>query len=359
MNILHVLSQYEVNGAETYAATLADECVRLGDSVIIVSDTFRTPTLAKVFSQPIGNRSYVQRLRNIRFLVKVIKENNINVVHAHSRAASWVAYFATRFAKVPLVSSIHMRQHLHFSSRHFSVYGEKLIAVCGAIYDHLKEDMRFPPHRIVMIPNGIDLSRWNYQPEREAGEKKIVAVIGRFTGFKGDALVAFLSTVVPTVAQEFPAIEFHIVGGMSDRERIENVVASVNAQIGRTAVVLRGFTMNVEAVYHTANVVVGAGRVAMEALACGTPVVATGESTVIGLVTPETADQAFYSNFGDLDARKPFDSERCIQALGTICRNPSLHSPQWGRSFVESSYDIKKVVQHIRDVYASCTTRKQ
>ena len=125
MNILQVLSQFEVTGAETFAATLSDALIEQGHRVYVVSDTFHTPTNAEVIVHPIGKRDIAQRYKNVQFLKRLIAEEKINLVHAHSRAASWVSYFATRSGNVPLVSSIHYRQHLHFSSKLFSIYGEK------------------------------------------------------------------------------------------------------------------------------------------------------------------------------------------------------------------------------------------
>ncbi|MCX7983680.1 MAG: glycosyltransferase [Bacteroidetes bacterium] len=352
MNILHILSQYEVNGAETYTATLADACIARGDTVTIVSDTFHTKTAAAVLTHPIGKRTYPQRIRNIQYLSTLIREREIDVVHAHSRAAAWVGFFATRVTRIPLVSSIHMRQHLHFSSRHFSVYGEKLIAVCGAIYDHLQNDMKYKKEQLVMVPNGIDCQRWKFRPQRECTNgKKRVAIVGRFTGFKGDALLALLKNVVPRVCAEYPSVEFHIVGGMNDRQKVEREVASINERLGGTYVILRGFMFDIEAVYYTADVIVGAGRVAMEALACGTPVVAVGESSVIGLIRRETAEAAYYSNFGDLNVREPFATDLCVQSLLSILTTPQLHDPLWARSFIEQRYDINEVVNCIRSVY--------
>ena len=49
-----------------------------------------------------------------------------------------------------------------------------------------------------------------------------------------------------------------------------------------------------------ANLVIGAGRVAMEALLCGRPTLAIGEAKAIGLITPERLAKALASNFGDI-----------------------------------------------------------
>ncbi|MCS7074706.1 MAG: polysaccharide deacetylase, partial [Bacteroidia bacterium] len=62
MRILHVLSQVEITGAEAYAITLADEQIRQGHQVWIVSDTITLPHQATYISMPIANRKYLNRV---------------------------------------------------------------------------------------------------------------------------------------------------------------------------------------------------------------------------------------------------------------------------------------------------------
>ena len=57
MNILLCLSQLEVTGAETYAATIASELIKKGNKVFIASDTFSTKTEAKIFCIKFNKRS--------------------------------------------------------------------------------------------------------------------------------------------------------------------------------------------------------------------------------------------------------------------------------------------------------------
>ncbi|MEO8167636.1 MAG: glycosyltransferase, partial [bacterium] len=141
MNILHVLSQSEVTGAEVYAATLADRQVALGDSVFLVSDTLAVPVAASYTSLPIGRRSYPNRWRNVRSLSSLITRHRIDVVHAHSRAASWVSFFACKGSPAVLVSTVHGRQHLHLSIRLFNVYSNHVIAISESIKEQLVNKM--------------------------------------------------------------------------------------------------------------------------------------------------------------------------------------------------------------------------
>jgi spore coat polysaccharide biosynthesis predicted glycosyltransferase SpsG len=60
---------------------------------------------------------------------------------------------------------------------------------------------------------------------------------------------------------------------------------------------------DVPALMAQCDLVIGAGRVAMEALLCGRPAFAIGEAKAIGLVTEQNLDEALASNFGDIGPR--------------------------------------------------------
>ncbi|NUN69092.1 MAG: glycosyltransferase [Bacteroidetes bacterium] len=360
MNILQVLSQFEVTGAETFAATLADMQIAQGHTVTILSDNFYTPTKATVITHPIGKRDIAQRKKNVEFLRQFIREHRIDVVHAHSRAASWVCYFATRGGNVPLVSSIHGRQHLHFSSKLFSIYGEKRVAVCRSIYDHLNRDLKYPLDTLALVHNGIDLSKWEFRPHQPPPrKKKIVAFVGRLSGFKGDTLLVIIDKVFPKVREAYPDVEFHIIGGMNEKSKILLAIAATNQREGVEFILAKGFSKDVESVYRTSDVVVGSGRVAMEALACGSPVISIGESNYVGIISERTRSEALITNFGDLDARRPIDVQASIRDILSALQHPEAIDAAWGRRFIEENFEITAVAAQMERVYAEAAARKQ
>lgn len=155
MRILHLLSQRELTGAEVYALDLAQAHVRSGHQCIIASDRLNVACELPFYRIPLGNRRFLTRLANIRRVMRLIDEQKIDVVHAHSRASSWVAFFATRLCRVAYVSTIHGRQSLHFTSEQFNVYGQRVIAVCPHLVDHLVQELHLPRDRVYHIPNGI------------------------------------------------------------------------------------------------------------------------------------------------------------------------------------------------------------
>jgi hypothetical protein len=147
-----------VAGSETSTAALIEAQIKDGHRVCIASGQFTHSTQAKVFQLPIYKRGWLSRLSNIRQLTQIIRSENIDMVHAHSRAASWVSYWASRSTKTAYLSTLHGRQHLHFSNKNFNIYGPHCAVVCENIREQmLSETKVFQSEQLVIVRNGFNL----------------------------------------------------------------------------------------------------------------------------------------------------------------------------------------------------------
>ncbi len=158
MNILHVLSGDFVTGAETSTVALIKRQIAAGHKVFVAAGRFDHPVEAVVVSIPIYNRGWVRRMLNILALKKLIRKEGIDLVHAHSRAASWVSYWASRGTKTPYLSTLHGRQHLHFSNRWFNIYGPQVLTMCENIREQmLGQTKAFEQEQLIVFRNGLNL----------------------------------------------------------------------------------------------------------------------------------------------------------------------------------------------------------
>jgi hypothetical protein len=158
LNILHVLSGDFVAGSETSTAALIEAQIQDGHRVFIASGQFIHRTQAKHFSVPIYQRGLFSRFSNILQLNRIIRDEKIDVIHAHSRAASWVSYWAGKFTQTAYLSTLHGRQHLHFSNKNFNIYGPRCSVVCENIREQmLAETKVFQPEQLVVVRNGLKL----------------------------------------------------------------------------------------------------------------------------------------------------------------------------------------------------------
>ena len=155
MKIVHLLSQKYLTGAEVYAVRIAEQQIANGDEVILVSDTINVPTdIATVF-MPISSHSYIVRFRNAFKLARLCKENKIDVVHAHSRAACWVANLATKIAGIAYVVTLHDMQKPYRMARWWNIYGQNMIAVSEIIKEDFVSNLNIPEQHIKVIRNGL------------------------------------------------------------------------------------------------------------------------------------------------------------------------------------------------------------
>jgi len=155
MKILHLLSQTHLTGAEVYAADLCKYQISEGSECFIISDTLSVKSDAKYTPMSIHNRKYISRIRNIIALIKFCKTHKIDLIHAHSRAGSWLVNILRIFIPIAYVSTIHGRQSVHFSSKRKNVYGKRIIAVCEHLKDHVKDELNIN-ESVYLVRNIID-----------------------------------------------------------------------------------------------------------------------------------------------------------------------------------------------------------
>lgn len=297
MRILHLLSQTHLTGAEVYAAQLCREQLDQGDQCWVVSDTLSVEIPgASYISMPIDNRSYLNRLRNIIGVVRLCRQQKIDVIHAHSRAASWVANIAAKRAKAGYVSTVHGRQKVHKSSSSWNIYGRNILTVCDHLADHLQHELNIPKPFIRVVRNCLGETESlpiEDQSSLTSGAKKIVW-IGRLTGPKGEIARRLAYDIAP----RFPQTNFVFVGGPAIPEDWPTPAANV---------CFAGQTSDVNPYYQQADLVIGAGRVALEAMQLRKPVMAVGECAYIGLIKQDSINQAKATNFGDCFAPAKID----------------------------------------------------
>jgi peptidoglycan/xylan/chitin deacetylase (PgdA/CDA1 family)/glycosyltransferase involved in cell wall biosynthesis len=358
MKILHVLSQFEVTGAEAYAAALIDEQVRAGHSAIVVSDTLTFPVHARYFPMPIGKRSYPQRLKNIAAVVRLVREQSIDIIHAHSRAASWVSLIASWLTHTPLVSTVHGRQHIHASSKAFSVYGKDVVAVSPALKEHLIHDLGLRPEQVTVLPNCIPFAPW--KTAKHSGKKRtrnLVMFVGRLTGPKGD-VVRFLITKVLPIVLRSKQVRFEAFGGMIVPADIPDLVASLNARFKDHIVQLKGFQQDLPNHLMEATLIVGSGRVVPESMVLQKPVIAFGESNYEGHVTAENFEKSTVTNFGDTGMpMTPEADSVAADILSILDDPPSKKELATLAEFAEKRYDAHNVARSLHTVYERAYAR--
>ncbi|HHQ4614765.1 polysaccharide deacetylase family protein [Aeromonas veronii] len=335
MNILMALSQLEVTGAEVYATTVGNELTRRGHHVFYVSDTLTKPTLGPVFKLRFNKRSILRRFWHVFYLIYLIKKHHIQLVHAHSRASGWSSYVACKLTGTPMITTVHGRQPVHASRKAFHALGYRAVAVCEDIAHQIVDNLGVDPAIVQVLRNGIETDKFQLVPAPD-NPKPVIAIIGRLSGPKGELCYRLLDEIL-----DLDACKVRIVSGTKVPERFARFE-------GRAEFV--GYVDDVPALLASCDLVIGAGRVAMEALLCGRPAFAIGEARAIGLVTEQNLDEALASNFGDIG---PKDLAIDFAALKAEIASAlaSKMVPETIRQRIQDEYGLQGIVSGLESIY--------
>lgn len=305
MNILMALSQREITGAEVYAATLTEQLMKRGHKVVIVSDTLTVKSDALFIPLAFNERSLADRFSHVRTLCRIIKEHDIQVVHAHSRASAWSCAIACKLCRIPLITTTHGRQPVHLSRKINKSFGVKSICVCENIRTQICNDLGYAQNNTILLRNPVNATAFNFTPKstsehegdnalksnnQDGKHEILVALVGRLSGPKGDVAYEVLSKL-----SKHKHIQVQIIGSKFIPERFNKFENLENVHF-------LGYRTDVPELMKKADVIIGAGRVGIEAMLTGRPLIAVGEAIYEGLVTKANIGAVLSSNFGDINS---------------------------------------------------------
>lgn len=157
----------------------------------------------KVFILPLaGELAPLQDSSVVRRLAAILKDNKINILHAHSSKAGLVGRLAGRLAGTPVIfftahNSIFYEEWPRWKKNTFALaekllagFTTRIIAVSGVLREELLAREGLPPDKVVTVYNGIDPRPFMETPRR----KEPLASLG-LPG--GDAVVGTVARLAP------------------------------------------------------------------------------------------------------------------------------------------------------------------
>lgn len=354
MRILMLLSQTEITGAEVHAVQVGEWLKSQGHQVFIISDTLSVKTDIPYIKRSLHPKGLGLRLSNILFLRRFIRDYQIDVIHAHSRATVRVAFWATKGYNTALVSTIHGRQHFSISKKLFNLYGRHIITICENIKAHLVKDFSLSKNYITTIGNPVNDQELDFVPELTK-EKKI-AVVGRTSGPKGEQTKFLILSVFPEILKKHPDLKIELVGGPLANlgNETQKKIDDLNRQYPEC--IKSVHSTNLEKDLHHYRLVFAAGRIAIGALFRGIPLWGLGEHSSLGIVNSGNFKDSCRSNFGDIGSerkKEELSSERIIHQLDEFLKNqiPSVEYRLHLRSLALQEYSFSFVAKKILSIY--------
>jgi glycosyltransferase involved in cell wall biosynthesis len=209
---LQVIPELETGGAEQTTLDVATAVMAAGGKAIVATHGGRmTKTLIQsgglVEILNVRSKNPLTILANAFALARLIRRQNVHVIHARSRAPAISAYLAARLAGIPFVATYHgVYNARSFLKRWYnSVMTRGALTIANSDYtrDRVIATHKLAPEKVISIPRGVDLGRFDpvrVSPERVATLRKAwglkdddarlsVLLAGRLTRWKGQKLL--------------------------------------------------------------------------------------------------------------------------------------------------------------------------
>lgn len=296
MKVLHLTSHLHTGGITRYVLSLSQQLTRRGHCVCIASGGGRLETEVQsmgVAHWPVPlhtSQEFSPRIfQSIRTLTDRLRDEPVDLLHAHTRVAQVVADQVSRRLKIPYVTTWHGIYKPRLGRWWYPCTGDACVAISGFVREHLLRDFRVPEERIRLIYNGISTAHYAAVPEpavlqtyRERWQMKegqpVIGGAGRLAAgkVKGfDLLLAAASLLI----EEIPNLQVLIAGDGPRRPFLEDVAERLGIL---RHVRFTGMVEDVRIPLALMDVFVFASRwpeafglTLIEALAMGKPTVAT------------------------------------------------------------------------------------
>ena len=210
--VLQVLPELETGGVETGTIEVATALKAAGIKNFVASQGGRMVyELEKNkighLTLPLKSKNIFTMLSNANKLAQYIKANNINIVHARSRAPAWSAYWAAKKAGVHFVTTFHGTYGLGPLGikklyNRVMTYGERVIAISNHIKNHiLKNYPKTEESKIRLIHRCADIEKFSPSAVAQArminkikeyniaDDRPVLLLPGRVTRWKGQHLL--------------------------------------------------------------------------------------------------------------------------------------------------------------------------
>jgi glycosyltransferase involved in cell wall biosynthesis len=367
MRILLLANHLNTGGITTYLMTLSRGLVAAGHRVVL--GTSGGDLVSEVEALGVRHVRLNVRMKceinpllffNLPALLKILKDEKIEVIHAQTRVTAMLSAVASRISGVPYITTCHGYFTPHPGRRLLPLWGRRVIAISRSVVQHLVQDFGVDLNRIDLVGNGIDAevfrpatslerdkNRWEYG----IGVEPVIGIIARLSDVKGHE---FLIDAMEDVKAAYPEVKCLIIGegpmeaALKSRVRdfgLEGSVIFLPIK-NKTSEMLKMFD-----VFVLPSMSEGLGLAVMEAMAAGLPVVATAVGGLVDLI--QDGETGFLV--------PPKDPDALAIAIVTLVADHNTASAmgERARASILKNYSVGQMITGTLDVYGKVGVDKE
>ena len=368
---LHIVSSLNM---EKYDVFLAHGLSRESNMSIMEKEVVESDLLlaeakgVRVFALPslVRRLSFKNDLLAFINIYRLIKRIRPHIVHTHTSKAGLLGRLASFLARVPII--IHtphghvfhsyygpvMTKVFVFAEKILSFITDKITALTNRERDEHLEEGIASIEKYIVIHSGVMLDRlmnMNIDAGAVRGEfgiaqdSNVIGVVGRLVPIKGHK---YLVSAAKRIIKEFRNTVFVFVGDGYLSSRLERQAESLGV---RKNIIFTGWRKDAVEILDLFDILVlpslneGMGKVLVEGMALGKPIIASNVGGIIDLV--RNGENGILVPPGDSDAL----GEAILQLLKD--KNLSEKLGKNGKAMVYPEFDASVMVKQIEDLYES------
>jgi glycosyltransferase involved in cell wall biosynthesis len=302
--------------------------------------------------------------RAVALIAKRLRSEHAQVLVTHSSVDAWTGGLAARLVGVPVVRMRHLSvpvQRNPFSRAVYVGLCDKIVTTGEAIRTLLVERLKVPSAKVVSVPTGVDLEKFDpSRTDRERirtetgidGHIPLLGMIGVLRSWKGH--LVFLQAL-RRVSEKLPDVQAVLVGDGPFRSVIQDAIECHG--LG-TRVHLLGHREDVVEILGGLDLVVSASTAAegipqalLQSLAMRRLVVASDVGGIPEVIRP--GETGWLVRPGDPDAL----GEAIVGALAD--RAGAERMGKQGREMVEAGYSLQRMGERMEELYWSLASGRR
>jgi glycosyltransferase involved in cell wall biosynthesis len=369
-NILQIVPSLNCGGVERGTIDIARAIVASGDNALVLasggslcSKVKEIP--AKLIKHDVITKNPLKIYNNISFIENLIKEENIDIIHARSRAPAWSAYYASLRQDKPFITTFHGIYNIKspFKQYYNSIMtkGQRIIAVSDFVRQHILENYTIDEDLIRVIHRGVDL---DYFSPFDFDAKQIEKLKDKYNIKTSSPFIVMPSRMTPWKGQhiliealsKIKHLDFYcmLVGDLSKHpeyiKRLKDLIVHHKLQ---SKVQIYGPDVDIVALYNIASIIVSAsiepeafGRTIVEAQAMKKLVIAPN----IGGAAETIEDHVTGFHVKPCDIGQMADTIKYV--LGIIASSEADKITTAARKSVSEKFSLAKMQSSTLSVYS-------
>ncbi|HYE83291.1 MAG TPA: glycosyltransferase [Clostridia bacterium] len=372
-NILITTMRLDIGGAETHIVELAKGLSREGFNVVVASTggVYEKELInsgIKVYRVPLDNKKPHNVVKAYYQLKAIIKSNAIDLVHAHARIPGFICGLLHKKMGFPFVTTAHGTWKTGYGLRYITNWGQKTVAVSEDLRKYLLDNYKIEDKNIKVTINGIDTDKFSPDVDcsgliSELGlspaDRKVV-YISRFDSDRS-YIINKLLEIIPALVESIPNLKVIMVGSGNILDQVRERAQEINRSTGHDTIIVAGSRTDINKFTALADLFIGFGRSSLEALSSGKPLVLAGNAGYIGILDECSLEAAVKSNFSGRGYSKAESETFKCDIIEVLMMSDKERKALggFGRSLIENSYSVKRMVQDNIEVYMQLLKHEQ